>query len=109
MIGIGPAAFVVGTLSLVCDPSQPFPNAGSSGNNTLLRVKITWSAEQSDSPGTDEWIIKCWRPGGNSDALLGLNQPLEALVWQHGLTTPGDLPQGVVTPVIGAKTNHDLT
>jgi hypothetical protein len=82
---------------------EPFANDGASGNNTLYRAQVAWTARKTASPGSAEWIIKRWEPGGRSEGSLGLTQPVEALAWQHGLLSPQALPPGVVVPFVGAR------
>jgi hypothetical protein len=81
--------------------------ASHSRNNTLCRVQIGWTAEESESPASAEWITKRWQPGGLAGALMGVDQPQEALAWQHGLLKPQSLPAGVATPFVGAYLDPD--
>ena len=88
--------------SLTALSLQPFDNDGDSGNHTLLRAQLSWTCGQGSLAGTDEWIIKCWQPGGKSAEELGHASPVEALAWQYGLLAPALLPAGVVTPIVGS-------
>ena len=87
---------------------RPFVATSShSGNNSHCRVRVAWTTEDSDSPQSAEWIIKRWQPGGLAEAWVGVNQPQEALAWQHGLLGPQALPPGVTTPFVGAYIDPD--
>jgi hypothetical protein len=89
---------------------QRFVAASShSGDNTHWRVRVAWTAEGSVSPGSAEWIIKRWQPGGLSEAWVGLTQPQEAQAWQPGLLRPQALPAGLATPFVGASMDPDGT
>jgi hypothetical protein len=81
---------------------QPLANDGASGSNTLYRAQVAWTAGETSSSGSTEWIIKRWEPGGRSEGALGLTQPVEALAWKHGLLSPQGLPSGIVVPFVGA-------
>jgi hypothetical protein len=98
------------TAAILTDLSvQPFKNDGGSGNHTLTNARIAWAAEGDDSPGSAEWIIKCWEPGGLSANQLGQTLPAEALAWQHGLINPRSFPAGIATPFVGARVDADGT
>jgi len=98
------------TATLTDLSAQPFVATSShSRNNSHCRVQITWTNGRATSPGSAEWIIKRWQPGGLAEAWVGVSQPQEALAWQRGLLTPQALPDGLATPFVGANINPDGT
>jgi hypothetical protein len=81
----------------------PIPGDGFSGNR-LYRVRLCWeSGRRGSGPGSVDWVVKRWLPGGYGEALLGVTRPLEALAWEKGLLRREALPAGVATPIVGAK------
>jgi hypothetical protein len=89
---------------------QPFRAASSySGNNSHCRLQLAWTADHTRSPGSADWIIKRWQPGGLFNQWMGVNQPQEALGWRDGLLRPEGLPAGVTVPYVGSKVSPDGT
>ena len=86
---------------------EPISSDGYSGNH-LFRARLAWtSATTAVGPRSATWVLKRWLPGGHSERLLGIDRPLEALGWQHGLLRPEALPAGVATPIVGAWPDRD--
>src|SRR5262245_50974163 len=90
------------SVRLVDLETAPVATDGYSGNQ-LFRVRLAWTgAQAADGARSATWVLKRWLPGGHSERLLGIHQPLEVLGWQHGLLRPASLPAGVATPIVGA-------
>jgi hypothetical protein len=106
-----PAGMVQAVLPYLADEAvaltgldvTPIPGDGFSGNR-LYRVRLSWkSGRQGAGPGSADWVVKRWLPGGYGEALLGVTRPLEALAWEKGLLRREALPPGVAAPIVGAK------
>lgn len=83
---------------------EPISSDGYSGNH-LFRARLAWKT--ADGPSFAAWVLKRWLPGGHSESQLGIDRPLEALGWQHGLLRPEAMPPGVVAPIVGAWPDRD--
>ena len=82
---------------------EPLTSEGFSGN-ALYRARLSWARPGGAGSGEQaDWVLKRWRPGGLSEVLLGLTQPVEALAWEHGLLRPRSLPAGLIVPILGAR------
>jgi hypothetical protein len=86
---------------------EPIGGDGYSGN-LLWRVRLTWAGTpKATGARSVTWVVKRWLPGGHSERLLGISQPLEALAWQIGLLRPSAMPPGVRVPFVDVRLDRD--